>query len=546
MPGRPRCRWLGRDGRDSCTGVIDPLHRVSSPGTTWTRVNMAEGIPGVQTPLSWSFWDDSLDFMMREGYRRLGVIPAFEAPPAGRVDDRLVAIFFGRSALNVDRFREIADATPWTSREAFDEYYFGMSPADGAPSAKRRERYPIVFARTLPATLRLSRQVHRNYEATARWWAEQVAAASPSGLPGATARFRDAHARFLTIGSAHSAAAQIAGAICNFLGGLCGSAGRPELAMTLLGGHESVEVETTSDLWAVARAGMPVPDFLRRHGYQGPLMGELSDASWREDALPVERLARTYATMQEAMSPRLLERRRVAEREAGERELLSALGFSGRAVARAVFAGLQAFIPCREYGKAAMMMAFDAARAAARAIGKDLARQAVIEEPEDVFYLTIPELLERMPGDPREVIAQRRAQRAAYVELELPDTWTGEPRPGVPKAPGLPTGIGVSPGIVQGRARVIRDLREDADLEPGEILVCETTDPSWAAYFLVAGGVVTDLGGAMSHGAIVSREVGIPCVVNTKTGTSAIRSGDLLRIDGTTGGVERLEPGAAG
>ena len=340
--------------------AVDPLHRTSGPHTTWTRVNMAEGVPGVQTPLSWSFWDDSLDFMMREGYRRLGVIPAFEAPPAHRVDERLVASFFGRSALNVDRFREIADATPWTSREAFDAYYFGMTPEEGPRSPKHRSRYPLVFARALPATFRLARQVHDNYRATAGWWAQEVSVERCADLEGASARFRDASARFLRIGSAHSAAAQLAGAICNLLGGLCESAGRPELAMTLLGGYESVEVETTSDLWAVARERKPLGDFLVRHGYQGPCMGELSDASWREDPGPVDRLARTYASIDDSMSPRNLERRRVAEREAGQRELFAALPVARRFVARAVFAGLQAFIPCREYGKAAMMMAFEA------------------------------------------------------------------------------------------------------------------------------------------------------------------------------------------
>lgn len=533
----------------SPTAQVDPLHRRSGPDTTWTRVNMAEGIPGVQSPLSWSFWDDSLDFMMREGYRRLGVIAAFETPPASRVDVRLVAAFFGRSALNVDLFREIADATPWTSREAFDSYYFGMHPADGAKSRKRRARYPIVFARTLPAMFRLSGQVQRNYQATARWWSGAAMQTHRTDLEGATERFREAYARFVQSGSAHSAAAQIAGAICNLLGGLCESAGRAELAMTLLGGRESVEVETTSDLWDVARAGMPMADFLARHGYQGPVMGELSDASWREDSLPVERLARTYITMHESMNPRTLERRRVAEREAGERELLAALGLPRRMLAHAVFRALQAFIPCREYGKAAMMMAFDAARAAARAIGEDMARRDVIDEPADVFYLTMAELMDGYPHDAREVVTKRRAERAAYRELEIPDTWTGEATPKVAseaEPQDVPAGIGVSPGIAEGRARVIRDLRKDAELEPGEILVCETTDPSWAAYFLVASGVVTDLGGAMSHGAIVSREIGIPCVVNTKTGTRTIRSGDLLRIDGTTGSVEKLAPSPTG
>ena len=103
---------------DEPVAGLDPLHRVSGSGTTWTRVNMAEAVPGVQTPLSWSFTDDSLDHSMRQGFRTLGVIPQRAAPPATEVDERLVTICYGRSALNVDLFREIADATPWTSSEA--------------------------------------------------------------------------------------------------------------------------------------------------------------------------------------------------------------------------------------------------------------------------------------------------------------------------------------------------------------------------------------------------------------------------------------------
>jgi len=509
---------------------------------------MAEGIPGVQSPLSWSFWDDSLDHMMREGYRALGVIPHAKSPPASRVDERLVAVFFGRSAINVDLFRKIADATPWTSSAAFDEYYFGMQPKDETPPRKRRRRYPIVVARALWATLRLSGQVRRHYDSTARWWTDQVDPANRADTATALERFSDAHRRFVLVGCAHSAAAQIAGAICNALTGLCLGAGRPELVMTLLGGHESVEVETTSDLWAVAHEALPLETFLRRRGFQGPVMGELSDLSWREDPAPVETLAQTYATMSQEMHPRALEAQRVAERRAAEAELLGALPLLRRIGARIVFSGLRAFIPCRELGKAAMMMAFDAARAAARTLGDALAADGTIALPADVFYLTIPELLGSPPSDPKQAIALRRKRRAEYQAREVPDTWTGEARaerPEPAKADALPSGIGVSPGVAEGRARVILDLRDESDFEPGEILVCETTDPSWAAYFLVAGGVVTDLGGAMSHGAIVSREVGIPCVVNTKTGTKAFRSGDLLRIDGASGEIERLDTPSA-
>ena len=102
------------------------------------------------------------------------------------------------------------------------------------------------------------------------------------------------------------------------------------------------------------------------------------------------------------------------------------------------------------------------------------------------------------------------------------------------------TGLGVSPGVVEGRARVVLDAAA-SELEPGEVLVCETTDPSWASLFLVASALVIDIGGALSHGAIVARELGVPCVINTRTGTRRLRTGDRLRIDGGAGLVTVLE-----
>ncbi|HLF41678.1 MAG TPA: PEP-utilizing enzyme, partial [Acidimicrobiia bacterium] len=104
------------------------------------------------------------------------------------------------------------------------------------------------------------------------------------------------------------------------------------------------------------------------------------------------------------------------------------------------------------------------------------------------------------------------------------------------------TGMPVSPGVAEGRARVVRDPLAGDPLEPGEILVCETTDPSWTSLFLVAAGLVIDIGGALSHGAIVARELGVPCVINTRTGTSRLRTGDVVRVDGDAGTVIVLAP----
>jgi phosphoenolpyruvate synthase/pyruvate phosphate dikinase len=106
-------------------------------------------------------------------------------------------------------------------------------------------------------------------------------------------------------------------------------------------------------------------------------------------------------------------------------------------------------------------------------------------------------------------------------------------------------GIGASSSTVEGTVRVVSDPTF-AEVEPGEILVSHTTDPSWASIMFVSAGLVVDIGGMISHAAVVARELGIPCVVNTRTGTGVLRDGDRVRVNGGDGTVELLERAAAG
>jgi pyruvate,water dikinase len=143
-----------------------------------------------------------------------------------------------------------------------------------------------------------------------------------------------------------------------------------------------------------------------------------------------------------------------------------------------------------------------------------------------------------------DLVEERRALRERYLGLELvTPCWTGtaQGRPVVAaeRVDSL-TGVAVSPGLVEGRARVVTDPA-DADMEPGEILVAHTTDPGWASLMFLAKALVVDIGGLLSHAAVVARELGIPCVMNTGVGTQVVSSGDVCRVDGNAGTVEILE-----
>lgn len=102
------------------------------------------------------------------------------------------------------------------------------------------------------------------------------------------------------------------------------------------------------------------------------------------------------------------------------------------------------------------------------------------------------------------------------------------------------TGIGVSSGTVEGVARIVHDP-DFADVQPDEVLVTTTTDPSWSSIMFISSAIVVDIGGALSHAAVVARELGVPCVVNTRDGTSVIKTGDRVQVDGRNGTVTILE-----
>lgn len=191
-------------------------------------------------------------------------------------------------------------------------------------------------------------------------------------------------------------------------------------------------------------------------------------------------------------------------------------------------------------------------------LGKRLFAEDRLDEPRDVFYLTVDELLGFVEGtavttDLRALVALRRAEFARYAELPPPADrfetlgmiYVGNAfRASVERVEAehgdTLKGIGCCPGVVRGQVRVVRDPRE-ATLIPGEILVAERTDPGWVMLFPAAAGLLVERGSLLSHSAIVAREMGIPAVVSVPGLTAWLRDGDWVEFDGATGVIRRLE-----
>ncbi|SCG52769.1 pyruvate, water dikinase [Micromonospora echinaurantiaca] len=208
---------------------------------------------------------------------------------------------------------------------------------------------------------------------------------------------------------------------------------------------------------------------------------------------------------------------------------------------------VRTFTGYREYPKYGMVSRYFVYKQALSEEAERLVRAHVLREREDVFYLTFAELHDvvRTGRVDDQLIRRRKEAFRSYQALTPPRVLTseGEAITGAYRRDDLPTGalvgLAVSAGTVEGRARVILDMAE-ADLEPGDILVTAHTDPSWTPLFVAIAGLVTEVGGLMTHGAVIAREYGLPAVVGVVDATRLIADGQRIRVHGTDGYVEIL------
>ena len=205
------------------------------------------------------------------------------------------------------------------------------------------------------------------------------------------------------------------------------------------------------------------------------------------------------------------------------------------------------FIGYREYPKYGMVNRYFVYKRALLKEAEQLVQTCVIHEKEDIYYLTFEELREvvRTNKLDYQIIGNRKDEYKFYEKLTPPRVITsdGEIIVGEYKRENLPAeaiaGLPVSSGVIEGRARVILKL-EDADLEDGDILVTAFTDPSWTPLFVSIKGLVTEVGGLMTHGSVIAREYGLPAVVGVENATKIIKDGQRIRIHGTEGYIKIL------
>ncbi|WP_311211533.1 MULTISPECIES: PEP/pyruvate-binding domain-containing protein [unclassified Arthrobacter] len=310
---------------------------------------------------------------------------------------------------------------------------------------------------------------------------------------------------------------------------------------------ELTEQYRDGSLPAVAQTGLS--SFLGTFGHRAVAEIDLGMPRWSDDPTHILGVVTNYSRLADGSEAPDQQFARAA-RDADEQ--VSRLVARARtksplhaAVVRMALDRTRRFAGLRELPKYNLVLGLSVARKQLLLIGNELAASHRIERPEDIFFLDLDEAETALAGDDlQELVAERRAtygqelRRRHIPRVLMSDGTEPEAAPGTngSQRPGTLSGSPASAGRATAPARVIMDP-VGAHLEPGEILVAPSTDPGWTPLFLTAGGLVMEMGGPNSHGAVVAREYGIPAVVGVPDATSRISTGQLVTVDGAAGTV---------
>ena len=549
------------------TSVDTPL---SKRFPVYTRANVGEVFPDpvVAATRSLLLWWSELGW--RDAYVRMGAFDADEFP-----DDEftILGVAGGYCYLNASVMRLFGERAPGLSWEIIDQQFFGAQP--GIPPYQQRdgdvrpdltdklqETFGWVFGITNVDQLdRLTD--HRNRTIEMRQNRPDFASMSDREIWEFTYGIFPFHRELF---AEHLFVTTLVTVPVGVIQGTAEAVGRPDLIMPLIAGVGQVDsAEPSYEMWKLSRLKPGTPEFdagfaqfLLDYGSRGPNEWEARSPTWEtKPELALAAIDRMRLAG-DAADPTVHQQQRADEREQAAAELLAAVEGDPEAHGQlaAAIAASGAWLPARERTKTNNIRFVQEIRIPMRELGRRFVERGVFDEIEDfgfVKYEEMDELLGSHPESLSDVVRERRAEQAVSAGRvpdfvfsgapSDPSTWASrdEAAPAQLASGESIQGLPGCPGAAEGIARVILDSADPTALEPGDVLVAPSTDPSWTPLFVPAAAVVVDVGAALSHAIIVSRELGIPCVVSATDATKMIPDGARVRVDGDTGTVTVLD-----
>jgi len=552
---------LPPDPNELDTPNTDPAH-------VFTRCNVGEMFPGACTPLSYSFTARGIDVGMQMMHVQVGIQDAI-VPQM-----RFLMMNSGHLFLNLSTMSETATHALGSSADQLALSVCGRPVTEFAirggqpPPRSRRVANGFRYVRYLLGQPTARREMKR-LVAELNFPASRTACAAWQQIDRRFPVIYDAmHYHLISSAGAGVLTPSLLGVIA---GGREASEADHATVAALLAGADDVEsagIVTGADRiadqiaadpdgedcftradpqsaldWirspAAGAAGVEFERYLRDHGHRAVKELELRQPEWRHDPLPVIRSLQVALRQRGSARARSGPPTRAAE--------------SGRAVALLARMARQA-VRSREETKSGLVAVTTRFKQAYRALAALMVAEGLLPDADAVFFLTHEELGRLARGRDTGLVATALARREAFAQqeaYEFADVFQGEPERvdldvdiAAGEAAGIVRGAPVSRGRVTGVARIVRTLDEAAGLQRGEILIAPITDVGWTPYFSLIAGLVTDIGSAVSHGAVVAREYGLPAVVNTRTATRVFSTGDRVVLDGESGVVRLAEPEA--
>jgi pyruvate,water dikinase len=534
----------------------------------YTRANVGEVFPDPVTPLTsdTALWLAELGW--RDAWERMGAFDLDEFPADEFCQ---VGVQGGYCYLNASLIRLFGERAPGLSWQDMDAQFFGAQP--GIPPYEEQpgdvrpdltERIGTTFAWVL-SQHRLDDLTEltddRNRTIALRADRPDLSALADADL---WERYRSLLPLHRLLFSHHLFATYMATVPVGIINAVATAVGRPDLIMPIIAGIGEVDSAAPSHaMWELSRLdprsaefAAAFEQFLVDFGSRGPNEWEARSPTWEtRPALALAAIDRMQLAPDTA-APALQLADRAAQREAASGELLAMV--EGDPATHAQLAAAigcsAAWLPGRERTKTNNIRAIHEMRMAMRELGRRMVERGAFDFVEDFGFVREAEM-PTLLSDPHALTDAIRERRAAYEALceleppfvfvgaaEAPDSWarrdaaSAEPLGAGDVLAGLPG----CPGTAEGIARVVLDSNDPTALEPGDVLVAPITDPSWTPLFVPAAAVVVDVGAPLSHAIIVSRELGIPCVISATGATRRIPHGSRVRVDGSTGTVTVL------
>ncbi len=546
---------------------------VDDPNTLFTRANVGEMLPGAVTPLTISVFVEAIDIGLKWMYEKVGVYRKNES-------GRYVVHFYNHLFFNLTKMYKIARCILGTSKDSFEINIIGktldnttLEPPIAFPkrfvnsikyfrfiskhkkALKKLEKTAKEFRIdvNLP-TSELYKEIDRNLDFYNKTWFRHYIVSSNSGM------MNGALVGFISGGKNFTEEALIKSALlltnikniesANIVTSLEDIA--KEISSNDIKRREFLSLSSEKALkWLNDENNGKVyelfSNFMQRHGHRCIREAELREKEWRENPFELINILQslvkgnTFSNKNESdtTSKTLLDE---IQRELNLKGLKLKIFDK---IYRKAKEGMQH----REYSKALSIKIHGDFRTAYRVLGKKLVEEHLIPDHDLVYFLTHKELGDLIFNKNNKLVAKAQIRKKLFAQqrsLQFPEIVKGKPEPilisneekeNITEIKGTP----VSHGVVRGKVRIVKSIEDAEKIKAGEIMVASFTDIGWSPYYSLISGLITEIGGSLSHGAIVAREYGLPLVSNIPNATRILKTGQEIILDGTRGIVKIIK-----